>query len=156
MNPASESFADNPSATGQSNKLDDHGKSDRWHTANSCRKHWLCQSTQVHIHSHRDLNSMSSTSDNTLSRSRSSLSFRLSLSLFSPVVSCCIFVGLCHLVSLCVTHARTLVLWFSLFFCLSLSLSFPLSLSLSIYPYIYVHARAGSLHATSVVWLRLR
>ena len=87
------------------------------------------------------------------------LSFCPSLSLFSPVVPRCIFVDLCYLVSLCVTHARELVLSRSLFFWLSISLSFSLSLSCSLflfflYTYMYI-PKLGSLHAALFVWLWL-
>ena len=71
-----------------------------------------------------------------LSLSRSlarSLLFCLSISLFCPVDSRCVSAGLCHFVSLYVTHARTLVLFLSTLFCLSFSLAFSLLLSRSLF-----------------------
>jgi len=96
-----------------------------------------------------------------LSRSLAlSLSLSLSISLFSPVVSRCVSAGLCHLVSLCVTHARALVLFLSNIFCLSFTLAFSLLLSRSLFLFfLYTHMyipKLGSLHATPLVWLHLR
>ena len=96
-----------------------------------------------------------------LSRSLAlSLSFCLSISFFSRVVSRCVSAGPCHLVSLCVTHAHALVLFFSNLFCLSFSLAFSLLLSHSLFLFfLYTNMyipKLGSLHATPLVWLHLR
>ena len=69
-----------------------------------------------------------------------SLSLVLSLkSLFSPVVSCCVSAGLCHLVFSCVMHARALVLFLSNTFCLSLSMAFSLLLSRCLFLFFCIH-----------------
>ena len=69
-----------------------------------------------------------------------SLTFCLSIFLFSPVATVfrCVSAGLCHLVSLCVTHACALVLF--LFF---------------LYTHMYI-PKLASLHPTPLVWLYLR
>jgi len=91
-----------------------------------------------------------------------SLTFCLSIFLFSPVATVfrCVSAGLCHLVSLCVTHACALVLFLSNLFCLSFPLAFSLLLSRSLFLFfLYTHMyipKLASLHPTPLVWLYLR